>query len=121
MKVLKAQDLQKELCDAWELNFSDGWLSGFVISSRERLTFWASTAWIHPQLLLEHQRRQLERLATLAVANCEYCSLTPTLADLRADHVASLGLETGGTLDKIVYFERRDADMTRASGRARRR
>ncbi|KAE9024920.1 hypothetical protein PR002_g11326 [Phytophthora rubi] len=43
------------------------------------------------------------------------------VADLRADHVASLGLETGGTLDKIVYFEHRDADMTRASGRARRR
>ncbi|KAE9215230.1 hypothetical protein PF004_g14824 [Phytophthora fragariae] len=26
---MKAQDLQKELCDGWELNFSDGWLSGF--------------------------------------------------------------------------------------------
>ncbi|EGZ29935.1 hypothetical protein PHYSODRAFT_323385 [Phytophthora sojae] len=25
----KAQDLQKELCDTWELNFSNGWLSGF--------------------------------------------------------------------------------------------
>ncbi|KAL3662940.1 hypothetical protein V7S43_011886 [Phytophthora oleae] len=26
---MKAQDLQKELCDAWELKFSDGWLTGF--------------------------------------------------------------------------------------------
>ncbi|KAE8877343.1 hypothetical protein PF005_g30837 [Phytophthora fragariae] len=26
---MKAQDLQKELCDAWDLKFSDGWLSGF--------------------------------------------------------------------------------------------
>ncbi|EGZ21945.1 hypothetical protein PHYSODRAFT_422634, partial [Phytophthora sojae] len=26
---MKAQDLQKELCDAWELNLSNGWLTGF--------------------------------------------------------------------------------------------
>ncbi|GMF21282.1 unnamed protein product [Phytophthora lilii] len=26
---MKAQDLQKELCDAWDLRFSDGWLTGF--------------------------------------------------------------------------------------------
>ncbi|GMF37963.1 unnamed protein product [Phytophthora lilii] len=26
---MKAQHLQKELCDAWDLRFSDGWLTGF--------------------------------------------------------------------------------------------
>ncbi|GMF33206.1 unnamed protein product [Phytophthora lilii] len=26
---MKAQDLQKELCDAWDLRFSDGWLTRF--------------------------------------------------------------------------------------------
>jgi hypothetical protein len=26
---MKSQDLQKELCDAWDLRFSDGWLTGF--------------------------------------------------------------------------------------------
>jgi hypothetical protein len=28
--TMKAQELQVELCDAWDLNFSDGWLTRFL-------------------------------------------------------------------------------------------
>ncbi|KAG3073102.1 hypothetical protein PI124_g20843 [Phytophthora idaei] len=30
---LKARDLQVELCDAWDLSLSDGWLTAYVINT----------------------------------------------------------------------------------------
>jgi hypothetical protein len=38
--TMKARDIQRELCDAWELSFSDGWLTAFEhrheLRSRQR-------------------------------------------------------------------------------------